>query len=38
LELISAEVKDNPNLDGFDYVIDKIEGGLNHIIDSSNNK
>lgn len=29
LELINAEVKDNPNLSGFDYLIDKIEEGLN---------
>ena len=29
LELIDAEVKDNPNLSGFDYLIDKIEEGLN---------
>jgi DNA sulfur modification protein DndE len=31
LELINAELKDNPNLNGFDYVIDKIEQGLNLI-------
>jgi len=29
LQLISKEIKDNPNLDGFEYVIDKIDFGLN---------
>lgn len=32
LELIDNELKDNPNLDGFEYVIDKIENGLNEIL------
>lgn len=32
LELINSELKENPNLDGFDYVIDKIDQGLNQII------
>lgn len=31
LELIDKELKDNPNLDGFEYVIDKIENGLKEI-------
>lgn len=28
LELINKEIEDNPNLDGFEYIIDKIEQGL----------
>ena len=28
LELINNEITDNPNLDGFDYIIEKIEQGL----------
>lgn len=28
LELINAELLDNPNLNGFDYIIEKIELGL----------
>jgi len=28
LKLINKELEENPNLDGFDYVIDKIEKGL----------
>lgn len=28
LELLAGELKDNPNLNGFDYLIDKIELGL----------
>lgn len=28
LELINNELKDNPNLNGFDYLIDKIDNGL----------
>ena len=31
LELIDAELKDNPNLNGFDYLFDKIEDGLKEI-------
>lgn len=31
LELIAKELEDNPNLNGFDYLIDKIEIGLNEI-------
>ena len=31
LELIDAELKDNPNLNGFEYLIDKIEIGLTEI-------
>ena len=29
LQLMNSELKDNPNLNGFDYLIDKIEQGLN---------
>ena len=32
LELINKELQENPNLDGFDYIIDKIEKGLNEIV------
>lgn len=28
LELIYNELRDNPNLNGFDYIIDKIDNGL----------
>ncbi len=28
LQLISEEIEENPNLDGFEYVIDKIDNGL----------
>jgi len=28
LELINQEMLDNPNLNGFDYIIDKVEAGL----------
>ena len=31
IELIAKELEDNPNLNGFDYLIDKIEIGLNEI-------
>lgn len=31
LELIAKELEDNPNLNGFDYLIDKIEIGLGEI-------
>lgn len=31
LELINQEVKENPNLIGFDYLIEKIENGLREI-------
>lgn len=31
LELIAGELNDNPNLSGFDYLIDKIEIGLKEI-------
>ena len=31
LNLINNELQDNPNLDGFEYVIDKIENGLKEI-------
>lgn len=32
LQLINEEIEENPNLDGFEYIIDKIENGLNEII------
>jgi DNA sulfur modification protein DndE len=32
LKLIEQELKENPNLDGFEYVIDKIEYGLETIV------
>ena len=32
LELIDAELKDNPNLDGFEYLLDKIDAGLEEIV------
>lgn len=31
LELLDKEIQDNPNLDGFEFVIEKIENGLNEI-------
>jgi DNA sulfur modification protein DndE len=31
LELINSELQDNPNLDGFEYIIDKIDFGLKEI-------
>jgi len=32
LELINKELEENPNLDGFDYIIDKIEEGLKELV------
>jgi len=32
LQLINKELQDNPNLDGFEYVIDKIEKGLLELV------
>jgi len=32
LELINKELEENPNLDGFDFVIEKIEDGLNMLV------
>lgn len=32
LELINQEIQDNPNLDGYDFIIEKIENGLNEFI------
>lgn len=32
LQLIDKEIQDNPNLDGFEYLIDKIEFGLKEIV------
>lgn len=31
LELLDKEIQDNPNLDGFEFVIEKIENGLKEI-------
>lgn len=31
LSLINQEIIDNPNLDGFEYIIDKIDNGLKEI-------
>ena len=31
LELIDEELKENPNIDSFDFLIQKIDGGLNEI-------
>mgnify|MGYP001239261667 CR=1 FL=1 len=31
LELINNEIMSNPNLDGFEYIIDKIDSGLKEI-------
>jgi len=31
LQLINKELQDNPNLDGFEYIIDKIDKGLKEI-------
>jgi DNA sulfur modification protein DndE len=31
LQLINTEIQDNPNLDGFDFLIEKIENGLKDI-------
>ena len=32
LQLINKEIEENPNLDGFEYVIDRIENGLENTI------
>ena len=32
LQLMNNELRDNPNLNGYDYLIDKIEIGLNGLI------
>jgi DNA sulfur modification protein DndE len=32
LQLINNEILDNPNIDGFDFLVDKIEFGLKDII------
>ena len=32
LEMISKDIKDNPNLTGFDYLFDKIHDGLEEIV------
>ncbi len=31
LELINSEIQNNPNLDGFEYIIDKVDDGLKKI-------
>lgn len=33
LQLMNKELRDNPNLNGYDYLIDKIETGLNGLMD-----
>ena len=33
LQLMNKELQDNPNLNGYDYLIDKIETGLNGLMD-----
>ena len=33
LQLMNKELRDNPNLNGYDYLIDKIETGLNALQD-----
>lgn len=33
LQLMNRELRDNPNLNGYDYLIDKIENGLNGLIE-----
>jgi DNA sulfur modification protein DndE len=32
LQLINNEIQDNPNIDGFDFLIEKIEYGLKEIV------
>lgn len=32
LQLMNKELRDNPNLNGYDYLIDKIETGLNGLM------
>lgn len=33
LQIMNEELKDNPNLSGFSYLIDKIDDGLSYIIE-----
>lgn len=33
LQLMNRELRDNPNLNGYDYLIDKIENGLNGLME-----
>ena len=33
LQLMNNELRDNPNLNGYDYLIDKIETGLNGLME-----
>ena len=33
LQLMNKELRNNPNLNGYDYLIDKIETGLNGLMD-----
>jgi len=37
LEIINNEITENPNLDGFDYIIDKIDDGLKSITNTADN-
>ena len=32
LQLINKEIEENPNLDGFEYIIEKIENGLQELV------
>ena len=32
LQLIKKAIAENPNLDGFEYIIDKIENGLQELV------
>ena len=34
LQLMNKELRDNPNLNGYDYLIDKIETGLNGLMEA----
>lgn len=36
LEMMNKEMKENPNLNGMDYLIDKIEKGLENFLESTN--
>lgn len=38
LEMINADIKNNPNLIGFDYLLDRIEAGLEEIIEKGDPK
>jgi DNA sulfur modification protein DndE len=32
LEILEREIKENPNIDGFNFLIDKIETGLEQLL------